>query len=85
MVRFTKRYKYSRMNGGKKKRRKTKKNKRRKRRKGGMTFGKQKPLSSENKPDRGTKVRGRGKAGYTVITPMNQAMLIKVVVLLCVW
>ena len=29
MVRFTKRYKYSRMNGGKKKRRKTKKNKRR--------------------------------------------------------
>ena len=46
MVRFTKRYKYSRMNGGKKKRRKTQKNKRRKHRKGGMTFGKQKPLST---------------------------------------
>ena len=45
MVRFTKRYKYSRMNGGKKKRRKTQKNKRRKHRKGGMTIGKQKPLS----------------------------------------
>ena len=46
MVRFTKRYKYSRMNGGKKKRRKTQKNKRRKHRKGGMPrigpFGKQK-------------------------------------------
>ncbi len=73
MVRFTKRYKYSRMNGGKKKRRKTQKNKRRKHRKGGMTFGKQKPLSSENKPSRGTKVRVRGKAGYTVITPMHRS------------
>ena len=44
MVRFTKRYKYSKMNGGKRKRRKTQKNKRRKHRKGGMTFGKQKNI-----------------------------------------
>ena len=72
MVRFTKRYKYSRMNGGKKKRRKTNKNKRRKHRKGGMTFGKQKPLSPENKPNRGDKVRVKGVAGYTVITPMHR-------------
>lgn len=72
MVRFTKRYKYSKMNGGKKKRRKTQKNKRRKHRKGGMTFGKQKPLSSQNKPNRGDKVRVKGVAGYTVITPMNR-------------
>ena len=73
MVRFTKRYKYSRMNGGKKKRRKTKKNKRRKHRKGGMTFGKQRPLSPENKPNRGDKVRVKGEANWTVITPMNRA------------
>jgi len=73
MVRFTKRYKYSKMNGGKRKRRKTQKNKRRKHRKGGMTFGKQKPLSRDNKPKRGDKVRVRGVAGYTVITPMNRA------------
>ena len=72
MVRFTKRYKYSRMNGGKKKRRKTQKNKRRKHRKGGMTFGKQKPLDSNNKPKNGDKVRVNGVAGYTVITPMNR-------------
>ena len=72
MVRFTKRYKYSKMNGGKKKRRKTQK-KQRKHRKGGMTFGKQKPLSRENKPNRGDKVRVKGVAGYTVITPMNRA------------
>ena len=72
MVRFTKRYKYSRMNGGKKKRRKTQKNKRRKHRKGGMTFGKQKPLSPENKPNRGDKVRVKGEANWTVITPMNR-------------
>ena len=72
MVRFTKRYKYSRMNGGKKKRRKTQKNKRRKHRKGGMTFGKQKPLSCQNKPNRGDKVRVKGEANWTVITPMNR-------------
>lgn len=72
MVRFTKRYKYSKMNGGKRKRRKTQKNKRRKHRKGGMTFGKQKPLSRDNKPKRGDKVRVDGKPGYTVITPMNR-------------
>ena len=72
MVRFTKRYKYSRMNGGKKKRRKTKKNKRRKHRKGGMTFGKQAPLHSKNKPKNGDKVRVDGKPGYTVITPMSR-------------
>ena len=77
MVRFTKRYKYSRMNGGKKKRRKTQKNKRRKHRKGGMhsigPFGKQKPLDSNNKPKRGDKVRVKGEANWTVITPMNRA------------
>jgi len=72
MVRFTKRYKYSRMNGGKKKRRKTQKNKRRKHRKGGMTFGKQAPLHGKNKPKGGVKVRVYGKPGYTVITPMNR-------------
>ena len=77
MVRFTKRYKYSRMNGGKKKRRKTQKNKRRKHRKGGMPrigpFGKQRPLSPENKPSRGTKVRVKGEANWTVITPMHRS------------
>ena len=73
MVRFTKRYKYSRMNGVKKKRRKTQKNKRSKHRKGGMTFGKQRPLSPENKPNRGDKVRVKGEANWTVITPMNRA------------
>ena len=73
MVRFTKRYKYSRMNGRKKKRRKTQKNKQRKHRKGGMPrigpFGKQKPLSSKNKPNRGDKVRVKKQIG---ITPMNR-------------
>ena len=73
MVRFTKRYKYSKMNGGKRKRRKTQKNKRRKHRKGGMTFGKQRPLSPQNKPNRGDKVRVKGEANWTVITPMNRA------------
>ena len=76
MVRFTKRYKYSRMNGRKKKRRKTQKNKQRKHRKGGMPrigpFGKQKPLTSKNKPNRGDKVRVKGEANWTVITPMNR-------------
>ena len=76
MVRFTKRYKYSRMNGRKKKLRKTQKNKQRKHRKGGMPrigpFGKQRPLSRENKPKRGDKVRVKGEANWTVITPMSR-------------
>ena len=72
MVRFTKRYKYSRMNGGKKKRRKTQKNKRRKHRKGGMTIGKQKPYSTRYPPNVDDKVRVNGKANYTVVTVMNR-------------
>ena len=89
MVRFTKRYKYSKMNGGKKKRRKTKKNKRRKHRKGGMTLreqlakhgikvpiGKQLPLHSKNKPNNGAKVRVQGVAGFTVINPMNRSAIV---------
>ena len=73
MVRFTKRYKYSRMNGGKKKRRKTNKNKRRKHRKGGMTIGNQKPYSTTNPPNVGDKVRVDGEANWTVVTSMNRA------------
>ena len=73
MVRFTKRYKYSRMNGGKKKRRKTQKNKRRKHRKGGMTIGNQKPYSTIKPPNVGDKVRVDGKPNYTVVTSMNRA------------
>ena len=73
MVRFTKRYKYSRMNGGKKKRRKTQKNKRRKHRKGGMTIGKQKPFSTKNPPKVGDKVRVDNEANWTVVTSMNRA------------
>ena len=73
MVRFTKRYKYSRMNGGKKKRRKTQKNKRKKHRKGGMTIGNQKPYSTRNPPNVGHKVRVDGKPNYTVVTSMNRA------------
>ena len=38
----------------------------------GMTFGKQKPLSTQNKPNRGDKVRVKGEANWTVITPMNR-------------
>ena len=74
MVRFTKRYKYSRMNGGKKKRRKTQKNKRRKHRKGGMTFGKQKPLSPENKPNRGDKVRVKNGYGRNFLLKQGKAL-----------
>ena len=75
MVRFTKRYKYSRMNGGKKKRRKTKKNKRRKHRKGGRIgpFGKQLPYSTTNPPKKGDVVRINGETGWTVTRPQNRS------------
>ena len=77
MVRFTKRYKYSRMNGGKKKRRKTKKNKRKKHRKGGMPrigpFGKQLPYSTTNPPKKGDVVRINGETGWTVTRPQNRS------------
>ena len=77
MVRFTKRYKYSKMNGGKKKRRKTQKNKRKKHRKGGMPrigpFGKQLPYSTTNPPKKGDVVRINGETGWTVTRPQNRS------------
>ncbi len=89
MVRFTKRYKYSRMNGGKKKRRKTQKNKRRKHRKGGMNLreklakrgiqipiGKQLPFSKDNQPKEGDNVRVHGEKGWTVTVVMPRAAMV---------
>lgn len=72
----------SKLRGGKRRSRKYKfrKNKRtRRRRKKGSgigPFGKQKSLSSNNKPKTGDKVRVKGEAGWTVITPMNRSALV---------
>ena len=58
------------------KNKKSRKHKRSKKGRGIGPFGKQKPLSSENKPKTGDKVRVRGQAGWTVITPMNRAAIV---------
>ena len=58
------------------KNKKSRKHKRSKKGRGIGPFGKQKLLSSENKPKTGDKVRVRGQAGWTVITPMNRAAIV---------
>jgi len=74
----------SKLRGGKRrtrkrrsrKNKKSRKHKRNKKGRGIGPFGKQKPLSSDNKPKRGDKVRVKGQAGWTVITPMNRAAIV---------
>ena len=74
----------SKLRGGKRrtrkrrsrKNKKSRKHKRNKKGRGIGPFGKQKPLSSDNKPKAGDKVRVRGEAGWTVIVPMHRAAIV---------